>query len=270
MRADLFVTTSQRPTPELLVRAESLAAELDCAVVSRKKEALENFFARLPAADRALIVQGDRLLLESRSGFQFFHHPNMAALRLKNLRIGQRDLLLDAAKLEVGDEVLDATLGFAGEATLCAWATGAEVHGIESVPEVGVVLRDGLQTTMTHNAVLNQAMRRVKVVHLGHHVAFLKTCPSDRYDVSCFDPFFDAPVSLVESLTGLKVFGDHGPLLPETVAEAVRVARKRVVIKAARHSPLLETLGVTQLVTSKKSKVVYGVIEIADAPRNRA
>ena len=260
MRTDIFVTTSQRPTPELLARAESLAAELDCAVVSRKKEALENFFFRLPAAERALIVQGDRLLLESRSGFRFFHHPNMAALRLKNIRVGQRDLLLDAAALEPGDAVLDATLGYAGEATLCSWATGVEVHGIEAVPEVGVVLREGLQTTRTHNAALNAAMRRVKVVHLGHHAEFLKACPPHSYDVVCFDPFFDTTVSGVESLVTLKAFGDHAPLLPETLAEAVRVARKRVVVKAARHSLLLDALGIEERVTSRHSKVVYGVV----------
>jgi 16S rRNA (guanine1516-N2)-methyltransferase len=262
VRTDLFVTTSQRATSVLLLRAEALAAELECPVEKRGKEALENLFGRLPDADRALIVQGDRLLLES---------PNMAALRLKNLRIGQRDLLLDATRLEPGDSVLDATLGYAGEATLCSWATGVEVHGIEAVPEVGVVLRDGLQTTTTHNATLNAAMRRVKVVHLGHHLDFLQACPAKTYDVVCFDPFFDAPTSLVESLVTLKAFGDHRPLLPETLAEAVRVARKRVIVKAARHSSLLDTLGIQEWVTSKQSKLVYGVVNVTEvAPKNVA
>lgn len=270
MRTDLFVTTSQRPTTELIERAERLAAELGCVTVPRKKEALPKLFESLPGADRALVVQGDRLMLESRDGFRFFHHPNLAALRLKNVRGGQRDLLLDAARLEPGDEVLDATLGFAGEATLCAWATGVEVHGIEAVPEVGIVLRDGLQRTVTQSDVLNAAMRRVRVVHLGDHAAFLRSCPSNRYDVICFDPFFDAPTSPIESLLTLKAFGEHGPLLPETLVEAVRVARKRVLVKSARHSEMLVSLGITQFVTSKQSKVVYGVIEIADAPRNVA
>ena len=268
MRTDLFVTTSQRPTLALIARAEQLAAELDCVTVPRKKEALPKLFESLPGADRALIVQGDRLMLESRAGARFFHHPNLAALRLKNIRGSQRDLLLDAARLEPGDEVLDATLGFAGEATLCAWATGVEVHGIEAVPEVGIVLRDGLQRTTTESAILNEAMRRVKVVHLGDHAEFLRACPSSRYDVICFDPFFDAPTSPVESLVTLKAFGDHGPLRPETLVEATRVARKRVLVKSARNSEMLESLGITNFVTSKQSKVVYGVIEIADAPKN--
>ena len=270
MRTDLFVTTSLRPSTTQTERAEQLAAELDCPIAMRKKEGLEKFFGRFPDADRALIVQGDRLMLESRGGSRFFHHPNMAALRLKNVRGGQRDLLLDAARLGPGDEVLDATLGFAGEATLCAWATGVEVHGIEAVPEVGIVLRDGLQRTITQSEILNAAMRRVKVVHLAHHAEFLRACPSSRYDVICFDPFFDAPTSPVESLVTLKAFGEHGPLLPETLAEAIRVARKRVIVKAARNSETLENLGITQFVTSKQSKVVYGVIEIVDAPKNLA
>jgi 16S rRNA (guanine1516-N2)-methyltransferase len=261
---DFFVTTSQRPTPELKLQAAALAAELGCTTEPRRKDGLEKLFARRPEAQRVLVVAAERWELISRDGWRFFHHPNLAAIRLKNLLGGKRDLLLDAAQLAPGDRVLDATLGLGGEATLCAWAVGdaGAVHGIEAIPELGVVVRNGLAHTKTESQTLNAAMRRVKVIHLGHHLEFLKTCPDDTYDVICFDPFFDVSLSPTENLGSLRAFGEHAPLLPETLTEARRVARKRIVVKSERFSSLLDSLEIPERVTSRQSKLVYGVIEI--------
>jgi 16S rRNA (guanine1516-N2)-methyltransferase len=266
VRTDIFVTTSQKPTAALQSRAEEIAAELGCPTEPRGKDALPKLFARRPGANRAIVVSVERWQLVSQDGWAFFHHPNMGALRLKNLLDGKRDLLLDAARLAPGDSVLDATLGYGGEATLCAWAVGetGTVHGIEAVPELGILVREGLARTQTESALLNAAMRRVSVVHLGHHLEYLHACPSDRYDVVCFDPFFDAALAPTETLGTLRAFGEHAPLLPEALTEARRVARKRVVVKSDRFSPLLDTLGITERITSKQSKLVYGVVAASD------
>lgn len=260
---DIFVTTSQRPTPALKLRAAEIADELGCPVEPRGKDGLEKLFARRPDAGRTVIVASERWELISRDGWRFFHHPNLAAIRLKNVLGGKRDLLLEAAQLQPGDQVLDATLGLGSEATLCAWAVGdtGAVHGIEAIPAMGVVVRNGLAHTRTASPTLNAAMRRIKVVHLGHHLEFLKTCPDDSYDVICFDPFFDVSLNPTENLSGLRAFGDHAPLLPETLIQAWRVARKRIVVKTERFSSLLDTLEISERVTSRQSKLVYGVIE---------
>jgi hypothetical protein len=260
--AELFVTTSQKPTAALLARAEEIAAELACPTERREKYGMPKLFARHPSAERAIVVAAERWQLVSRDGWTFFHHPNLAAIRLKNLLDGKRDLLLDAARLQPGDSVLDATLGYGGEATLCAWAVGeaGEVHAVEAVPELGVIVRDGLARTQTESATLNAAMRRVQVVHLGHHLDYLKTCPDDRYDVVYFDPFFDASLTPTETLSSLRAFGEHAPLLPETLLEARRVAKKRVVVKSERFSGLLDSLGISTRVGSRQSKLVYGIL----------
>jgi 16S rRNA (guanine1516-N2)-methyltransferase len=261
---ELFVTTSQRPTPALKVLAEALAAELGCPIEPRAKDALEKLFARRPEAQRVVVITTERWELISRDGWRFFHHPNLAAIRLKNVLDGKRDLLLEATQIGPGDRVLDATLGFGSEATLCAWAVGdaGVVHGVEAIPEMGVVVRNGLAHTKTASQALNAAMRRVKVVHLGHHLAFLKTCPDNSYDVICFDPFFDVSLNPNENLGSLRAFGDHAPLLPETLLEARRVAHKRIVVKSDRYSSLLDTLEIPERVTSRQSKLVYGVVPL--------
>lgn len=262
LRADLFVTTSLKPSALREARARALAEELGAVFVPRRDLGLPRLFGEKPDARSALLVQNDRLLLVSRAGDEIFYHPNMAFLRLGNLLRGGRDLLVEAAALGPGDRVLDATLGYAGEAILCAHVVGetGEVHGVEAAPELGVLVREGLQTVVTGHRALNAAMRRVHVVHLGHHLDYLRACPPGRYDVVCFDPFFDEILPDSETLAPLRAFGSHAPLLPETLAEARRIARRRVLVKAARWSRTLEDLGITERYDSKSGKVAYGVL----------
>lgn len=227
----------------------------------RGNDGLPVLFAANPDAGRALVVQTNRLLLATRDGQELFYHPNMAFLRLGNLLRDGRDLLIAAAELQPGESVLDATLGFASEAILCAHVLGesGEVHGIEAVPELGIVVREGLKTVVTEQRLLNEAMRRVRVVHLGDHLDFLRACPAARYDVVCFDPFFGELMPGSTPLGPLRAFGHHAPLLREAITEARRVARRRVLVKTEKWSSLLADLGITERVASRSGKVMYGV-----------
>jgi 16S rRNA (guanine1516-N2)-methyltransferase len=261
-RLDLFVTTALNATPLLVAQAHAYAAELNTSYAARRDLGLPKLFAAYPDARRLLVVQAGRLLLVDRNGHEFFYHPNMAFLRLGNLLRGGRDLLIEAAELHEGDSVLDATLGYASEAILCAHIVGktGEVNGIEAVPELGLVVREGLKTVTTDQPILNDAMRRIQVIHLGHHLDYLRACPSRRYDVICFDPFFDEVLEGSEPFAPIRAFGDHSPLLAEALAQARRVARRRVLVKAVRWSDTLNALGITERCDSRTGKVVYGIL----------
>ena len=263
---NLFVTTSLEPSPELESRALAVTEELGVLYAPRRDLGLPHLFRDRPQAERALLVQTHRLLLVTRTGDELFYHPNMAFLRLGNLLRGGRDLLIEAAALQPGDRVLDATLGYAAEAILCAHTVGeaGQVDGIEAVPELGIVVREGLQTVTTAHRPLNDAMRRVRVVHLGHHLQFLRDCPDGSYDVVCFDPFFDEILPDSETFVPLRRFGEHSALLPEAVAEARRVARRRVVVKSVRWADTLSDLGITRRYDSRSGKVAYGVLSGSD------
>ena len=259
----LFVTTALRRTPELEAHAHAIASELGVPCVPRDDLGMSKLFETHPSAQKAIIVQADRLLLVQRTGEEIFFHPNMAFLRLGNLLRGGRDYLAESTQLKPGDSVLDATLGYAAEATICAHLVGdgGEVHGIEAVPELGLIVREGLQTVVTDRELLNAAMRRVKVVHLGHHLDFLRSCESDRYDVVCFDPFFGEMLEQSQAMVPLRVFGSQAPLLPEAIEEARRVARRRVVIKSDRLTELDTDLGITARYGSRGGKVGYSAID---------
>jgi hypothetical protein len=268
VRTDLFVTTALRDTPELEARGATLASELHAAFAPRRARSVAKLFAAYPLADRALLVQAERLILVDKAGNELFYHPNLAHLRMGNLTRGGRDFLIEAAQLQPGDMLLDCTLGFAGEAILCAHIAGdgGAVHGIEAVPELGMVVRDGLQTVTTDNETVNAAMRRVRVVHLGHHGEFLRNCDTGRYDVVYFDPFFPHQLHESVAMTPLRAFGDLTMLSQEAVNEARRVARRRVVIKADKMSGALEPFGVQERVGSPWSKVEYGVLPAINLP----
>ncbi len=263
-RADIFVTTALKRTPELEAYARSLAEELTAPFVPRADLGIPKLFEAHPDFIKVLVVQAERLLLVQRTGEELFYHPNMAFLRLGNLLRGGRDLLKDATQLQPGESVLDATLGYAAEAILCAHLVGetGEVHGIEAVPELGIVVREGLRSVRTDQEILNAAMRRVEIVHLGHHLDFLRGCEDDRYDVVCFDPFFEEMLEQSHSIAPLRVFGDCSPLLPEAIREATRVARRRVVVKTEKWANTLEFLGIMERCGSRGGKVVYGIIDV--------
>src|SRR4028118_352137 len=138
-RTDLFVTTSFRPSAERAAHALRLAEELHAGYVARGDFGLPRLFRDQPGSERALVVQADRLLLASRNGDELFYHPNTAFLRLGNVLRGGRDLLLEAGEIGPGDKILDATLGYAAEAILCAHAVGetGEGSGLEATAGVG-------------------------------------------------------------------------------------------------------------------------------------
>ena len=135
--------------------------------------------------------------------------------------------------------------------------------GLESVPELALVTRVGIQSFHLHSQALTQVLRRVQVV-TADSAEYLPLCADSSVDVVYFDPFFEHRLSGSEvSVSPLFVFGNPAPLQAETVAQARRVARRRVVIKHPRDEPLPGRVQewVTETLSSRKRRVVYSVIE---------
>lgn len=219
-------------------------------------------------AERLLVAGQDRLRLRDRgSGTEYFFHPNLFQVRAYNLMHGGRDHFLEAVQLNAGDSLLDCTLGFACEAGLAALTVGdsGSVAGLESVPELALVSRVGTQSFTLHSAKLTEALRQVQVVTADAR-EYLPRLADQCVDVVYFDPFFEHRLSGSEvSVSPLFVFGNPAPLEAGTVEQARRVARRRVVIKHPRDEPLPEPVRewVTEVVASRKSRVVYSVLALA-------
>ena len=101
--------------------------------------------------DFILIAKQGLLTLSTPAGDLFFH-PNMAHLRLKNLRFGSAgtgDRMVEAMGLSHGMSVLDCTLGFGADAIVASFAVGPEgkVTGIESQPLIETVVATASRTS---------------------------------------------------------------------------------------------------------------------------
>jgi len=204
---------------------------------------------------------------------QLSFHPSMAIIRLINLLRGGSDRYLEATQLKAGDTLIDATLGLGTDALVGAWAVGdnGSVLAIEQSPILAAFVHDGLNhfTEIIPNAknkekqevwaALVRASRRIEV-RSGEHCEYLKRLPSRSVNVVYFDPMFRNTIKKSDSIMPLHRWSNHNPVDQETILEACRVARNRVVLKERKDSLEFRRLGFDILFGGWYSPVDYGVI----------
>jgi hypothetical protein len=189
-----------------------------------------------------------------------FFHPSMAGVRLKRLMRGESDTMLTVAGVRPGDKVLDCTAGMASDAIVFAYAVGPQgrVVALESEPLVHLIASEGLARYPAEFPELDAAMRRVELLR-ADHLDFLRGLEAGSFDVVYFDPMFRCPVEDSGWLSPLRDAANGEPLRAEAVREAVRVARRCVVLKERSRSREFARLGFTPL-DRKGSSTDYGVI----------
>ncbi|WP_400163458.1 class I SAM-dependent methyltransferase [Brevibacillus sp. TJ4] len=257
----MIVTTGLEPTPETLQHAEELASRFGLCVQKRGDASIAQMRKRY-GDDEILVVSAQGARIEIPGKKPFFFHPNTAAFRIKRLMRGDTDTMLAACQIQPGDEVLDATLGLGADAIVFAHATGADgrVVGIESEPLIAFIVEDGLRHWPSDSAELREAMHRVEV-RLGNHLEVLAGLPDRSFDVVYFDPMFESTVTSSSGIAGVREFADQATLREDAVKEALRVARKRVVLKEGKAGRLYGQFGFTPFRT-RTQQVVYSYIEI--------
>jgi 16S rRNA G966 N2-methylase RsmD len=142
-----------------------------------------------------------------------------------------------------------------------AWVVGetGRVVAIEKVPVIAWLTIEGLREREFVSERFTQTMRRVDA-RCADYNDFLPTCADDEFDVVYFDPVFHRPVEESESMKDLRDLAHKGGLTAEAVAQALRVARRCVVIKQRQETPLWKELGVTEIHGGPQSRVEYGVL----------
>lgn len=237
--------------------ARDLAAELGLPFLRREAR---------PRPGRAhgsspgyLVVERTRLAV--RAGAQrLIYHPGMAVHRIRTLQAGGTDPMVQAMGLRGGERILDATLGPGADALVAAFAAGAggRVTGLEKVPVLAVLVREGLRSYPWEDDRLKEAAARIEVV-AADHGEFLARCPRGSFDVVYFDVMFDRALEGSSAMAAWRNVADPSPLAPQALEAARRVAARRVVIKERRSSPRLTALAPPQIVAGRSSRVVYGV-----------
>ncbi|MFD1426195.1 class I SAM-dependent methyltransferase [Kroppenstedtia sanguinis] len=253
------MTTSRQPRQEERIWAERIARRMGADCLPRESRSLTQMMGET-AAEAAVVVGSDGAHWEDREGNTFRFHPNLAAPRVKTLTSGGSDALVTAAALQSGDRILDCTLGLGADAIVAAHVAGeaGEVVGLESQPVIATLVDYGLGHYQSASPRLMQAMQRVRVVCADYREVLLHQ-EDDSFDVVLFDPMFQQTVTRSSALQSLKMLANPEPLHPKSVQEALRVARKRVVLKERLMSGEFERLGFR--VVKEASNYAFGILE---------
>ncbi|MCS1351208.1 class I SAM-dependent methyltransferase [Mechercharimyces sp. CAU 1602] len=248
----MLVTTSMKAQTKDIALAEELAQRLRIPYIERQRHSIVELLD-LQEAEQALLVANQQIRWQERSGDSFFFHPNLAALRVKQWKQTGNDSLIQVAGIEEGDEVLDCTLGMGADAVVAAHVVGSSgrVVGVESQPVIATIVAHGLKQYRTERNSLKEAMERVQVI-CADYTSYLAQCEDNAYDVILFDPMFRQTVKKSPAMQSLKQLANPQPLDDGAVKEAIRVARRKVVLKERTGSSEFERLGFTIVKESKR------------------
>ncbi|MCM3387065.1 class I SAM-dependent methyltransferase [Ureibacillus chungkukjangi] len=254
-----LVTTAGRPDDLSMTLAKKACEKLNIRFEPRNKRSVTKISQQF---DANIIVAGKNRYEYYPKGATapFFFHPNSAAFRLKRVARGETDPFLEACNMAVGDSLLDCTLGMGADAMLAAFIAGetGKVVGLEDDKNVAFIVDNGMKTYDTTELPLTSCMRQIEVVQ-SDAVDYLKQQKDNSFDIVYMDPMFEEVIEESNNFEALREAGSHVQLSQEWVDEALRVARKRVVLKAHFRSSVFEDFGFKREIRLT-SKFHYGVL----------
>ena len=257
---NFIVTTTRKPDIKAEIFAEELSLKLGGKFIRREDFSFKTL-KKMHGVENILLVKKNSLSIITSDGELFFH-PNTAHLRIKNLRCGDGDRLIDALNISEGSKVLDCTLGLGSDAIVESFVAG-KVVALEINPLIFTVVSHGLKNFSDDSPHILEAMRRIKVFNADCR-DFLKNCADNSFYVVYFDPMFRRPIKKSSGINPIRPLADKNSLTPEIIREACRVAKFRVVMKEHSGSEEFTRLGFKILDGGKYSSVAFGVIDVID------
>ncbi|MNI24333.1 putative methyltransferase [compost metagenome] len=257
----MIITTGFDPIPDIVQRARSLAEHTGTTFAPRGRLSVSKLVERYGDEDILVVLQeAVRLITPGTPPMEF--HPSMGFVRAKRILKGEHDPMLEAAGMRPGDSVLDCTAGLGSDSLLFAvlGGPGSTVTALESSLPLYALLREGMSHYTSGQVKVNEALRRIRVVH-SEHLQYLRSLPDKSVDIVYFDPMFRVPLMDSSAISPLRQFANTAALSAESVAEAVRVARRTVMLKEKALSGEFARLGFTELLRGS-AKISYGVIHV--------
>ncbi|KPB06581.1 class I SAM-dependent methyltransferase [Bacillus sp. CHD6a] len=256
----MIVTTAGRTDEAMIQTAKHIAQDLDCSYIKRDKKSIDILFKE--HNQEVLVIGKNRYEWHRMNETEpIFFHPNTAGFRVKRWLQGEIEPFLKATELKEGMSFLDCTLGLASDSIMASLATGekGKVCGIEGNEVLAYLVKNGLASWDTDYKSLENAMRRIKVIQ-GKHQEILSNLPDKSIDVVYFDPMFDIEIQASNGIAPLRKIAITDPLNEQTLQEAKRVAKNRVVLKDHWESEKFANFGFTVL-KRKSAKFHFGYID---------
>lgn len=256
---DTVVTTIRNYSSRERQLGMELAAALKTSFVARNDDSLENIMHKYEVENVLVVTKKGPVVYTP--GGEFFFHLSMAELRIKNLKNGKHDHMVDAMALTQGMSVLDCTLGLATDAIVASFTVGdaGRIVGLESSPPIALITQYGVTCYNAADEEMNRVLRRIKVKKADYYQC-IGAIPDHSFDIVYFDPMFRYPVKNSSNMKPLRFLADDRPLHPDIIKDACRIARQRVVVKELRGSSEFKRLGLTTAYGGKYSSISYGVV----------
>jgi len=259
----MIVTTSHRSQLSDVYAAQRFARDACCIYMPRDNRSLKAFQIKYDTAVVIVMENGQPAVYQDQTRFIF--HRGMSELRILNLLRGGNDPLIHALGLRSGMSLLDCTVGLAADALVAAYAAGpvGRVLGLESVSLIAMLTGWGLRELSGESSDARSetiaAASCIDILNVDHR-ELLAALPDRSFDVVYFDPMFRRAKQASAGIRSLRSFADHKQLEPESLKQAVRVARSRVVIKESRGSGEFDRLGVRRFAGGRYGSVHYGIL----------
>lgn len=257
----MYITTGEKEAALLVERARNLAETTGGTYVRRNKMSLPMMIEHYEAEEVLVVLQGKVRLFRKDSPLLEFH-PSMGFVRAKRILRGEPDPLLEAGAVNEGDTIIDCTAGLGTDALVFSVAVGksGRVIACESSLPLYTLLVEGMSQYETIKPAVNEAFRRIELHH-ANHLDLLRSLPDQSCDTVYFDPMFREPMMDSSAIQPLRDYANAHALDEQSIMEARRVARKRVVMKEKRGSAEFDRLGF-EILDRANAKTLYGVINV--------
>jgi len=259
----VIVTTSVHPSPRARAMAAKLAEELSARLCPRRQWTVRKLLAMSEDGTALVVTEEEIRYYAGPDAPPLVYHPSMAFVRVKRLRQGERDPLIEWSGCAEGDRIIDCTAGLASDSLVFSYAAGpsGSVTALESEPVLYALVREGLASYESGLPDVDEALRRIRL-RCEDHLTYLSGLPDKSADIVYFDPMFRKPIHESSSIGAIRTVANRNALREEAVRQAVRVARKTVLMKEQFGSEEFERLGFQELPSKKTTKIAYGVIRI--------
>ncbi|WP_078556838.1 class I SAM-dependent methyltransferase [Bacillus alkalicellulosilyticus] len=242
----MLVTTALKTASQLQQQAMKVADDLRGQFIVRENRSVEQLITDF--GQDLIVVGKDKLQYYLKSNQPFFFHPNSASFRIKRVRRGEHDPFVVATGLSSGKTILDCTLGMGSDSIVASYVVGetGQVTAIEGNRVIAYLVKEGLLQWKSEDEDLYKAMHRIEVHHMNY-IEKLAALPSSSFDIVYFDPMFETKIETSDGIRPLHDIAIQDKLTKETITEAIRVARDRVVVKTHWKSDWFEEFNFTVL-----------------------
>ncbi|MGL5352391.1 MAG: class I SAM-dependent methyltransferase [Clostridium sp.] len=257
----IAVTTTREPEQSLIDKANSIAKELDIPYINRGNYSI-NKISKINNIEGFIFIERDKIVFKGEED-TFFWHPSTCEFKMKAISEGFNQPMVEALNLKLGDSILDCTLGLATDSIVFSSIVGEKgrVVGTEINKYIACITKNGLKDYKEVTKETKILMDRIEVVNSSYE-EYMLTLSDNSFDVVYFDPMFQIPNKKSEAINSFRNFAHSEGLTKEIISEALRVCKKRVVIKERTGSGEFERLGVQKYYGNEKfGSIAYGVIE---------